>query len=207
MAASGGRTRWRRRSRRSPAWRTSIVIHDAARPFASPDLFYARHRRGRARRSGDRRSAGQRHREGGDRCARRADRRAHDAARIDLPGADAAGVHAQRARGGDRAGQRSIGPRPTKPRSPSRRATRCVWWRESRPTSRSRPSRIFACRKSLIGGQHRTRGVTCRVNEDRHRLRSSPARTGQAAHHRRRRDSARHGARSGILMPTCCAMR
>ena len=73
-----------------------IVIHDAARPFASADLFSRvidAAARGGAAIAG---APGERHREGGDGGARRADRGAHDSARVDLSGADPAGVHARR---------------------------------------------------------------------------------------------------------------
>ena len=61
-----------------------------------PISFYARHRSGGKRRRGDRGASGERHGEGSDGGTRPENRRADDRARVDLSGADAAGVQPRR---------------------------------------------------------------------------------------------------------------
>ena len=75
-------------------------------PVRDGRFVHARHRGGGKGRRGDRGASGERYREGSDGGTRRADRRADDRSRIDLPGADAAGVQPQGARGCDCAGAR-----------------------------------------------------------------------------------------------------
>ena len=94
-AARGGRIRWRMPSRSSIRRTDVVLVHDAARPFVTADLISRAITRRRRARRGDRRAARERHRQARSPRRGRPGHRRDDSARIDLPGADAAGVPAR----------------------------------------------------------------------------------------------------------------
>ena len=117
-------------------------------PVRDSRFVHARHRGGGKRGRGDRGASGERYREGSHGGTWREDRRTDDRSRIDLPGADAAGIQPRRcSRMRLRAGAKASERRPTRRRWPRRPATRCGWLTANRPISKLRRSTICACRR------------------------------------------------------------